>query len=149
MIRLIGLTLLVAIAMSAATVVGAVAFLVSGGVAVCQVKTPEVDLTIPVPTRLADAGLLLARVAMPEEELAEVRREIEPYAPMIEASMRELADVPNGTVLVSVDSPEETVRVERRGGRLRVAVDAPDTVVRVSLPVRSVKRLARQLTAFL
>ena len=149
MIKLMGLTLLVGISMSAATVVSGAVFLATGGVAFCQVETPEVDLTFPVPTRLADAGLLLARLAVPEKELAEARREIEPFLPLIQEVARELADVPNGTVLVSVTTPDETVVVERRGGRLRVDVDAPDASVHVSLPARSVKRLARQLSLLL
>ncbi|HVR30430.1 MAG TPA: hypothetical protein VMS86_12960 [Thermoanaerobaculia bacterium] len=146
MIKLIGLTLLVGISMSAATVVSGVAFLATGGVALCQVETPEVDLTIPVPTRLADAGLLLARLVIPEDELADARREVAPFMPMIQTAAWELANVPNGTVLVSVTTPQETVLVERRGGRLHVDVDAPDAKVHVSLPARSVARLARQLT---
>jgi hypothetical protein len=144
-IKLIGLTFFVGIAMSAATMVSAVAFLAAGGVAVCRVETPDVNLTIPVPTRLADAGLMVARIAIPEQELDSMRQEMQPFLPMVEAATRELADVPNGTVLVAVDTPEERIRIERRLGRLRVDVRAPDTVVHVSLPARSVKRIARQL----
>jgi len=148
-IKLLALTLFTGLSMSAATVVSAAAFLVTGGVALCRVETPEVNLTLPFPTHLADLGLLIARVAMPEEELADVRQEVEPYIPMIDGVLRELADVPNGTVLVAVSSPDETVVVDRRGGRFRVDVDSRDVDVHVSIPARSVKRLARQLSEFL
>ena len=145
MIKLFGLTMLVGLATSVQTVVAGVAFMVMGGVAVCSVRTPEVNLYIPVPTQLADAGLMVARYAMPERERDEVRRNLAPWLPIVETVTQELADVPNGTVLVSVDTPEETVRIQKRHGRLTVDVDAPDAEVHVSLPARSVKRIARQL----
>jgi hypothetical protein len=144
-IKLLGLFALVSVAMSAATTVGAAALLATGGVAVCRIDTPDVDLLLPVPTRLADAGLVAARWAMPDEERAELHREIGAYLPMIEAVVDELAALPNGTVLVAVESPEETVRIERRGGRLHVDVRAPDASVHVSLPGRSLQRLVRQI----
>jgi hypothetical protein len=149
MIKLIGLTFFVGASMAVATVVNAAAFLAVGGIALCRVDTPEVHLTIPVPTHVIDAGLLAARIAVPEQEMAEVRREVEPWAPMIESVTRALADLPDGTVLVSVVTAEETVQVARRGGRWRVDVDAEDAEVHVSIPVRSVKRIARGVTSFL
>ena len=149
MIKLFALTVFTGLSMSVATLVSGVVFLAAGGVAMCRVATPELDLTIAIPTHLIDAGLAAARLAMPDREWAEVRREVEPWLPLIEATTRELADLPNGTVLVSVATSEENVSVERRGGRLRVDVDAQDAEVHVSLPARSVKRIARQLTNFL
>ena len=145
MIKLFGLTMLVGLATSVQTVVAGVVFVAMGGVAVCSVKTPDVNLYIPVPTQLADAGLMVARYLMPERERHEVRRNLEPWLPVVETITHELADVPNGTVLVSVDTTEETVRIQKRHGRLTVDVDAPDAEVHVSLPARSVKRIARQL----
>ena len=145
MIKLFGITLVVGLATSVQTLVAGVAFMAIGGVAVCSVQTPDVNLYIPVPTQLADAGLMIARYAMPEHERAEVRRNLEPWLPVVETITQELADVPNGTVLVSVDTPEETVRIQKRHGRLTVDVDATDAEVHVSLPARSVKRIARQM----
>jgi hypothetical protein len=149
MIKLAALTLFAGLSMSVATMVSGGVFLATGGVAVCRVATEEVDLTIPIPTHLIDAALITARLAMPDQELDSVRQEIEPWSPMIDAAARELADLPDGTVLVSVETAEETVRVERRGGRLRVDVSADDADVHVSLPARSVERIARQVTTFL
>jgi hypothetical protein len=145
MIKLLGITMLVGLATSVQTVVAGAAFVAIGGVAVVEVKTPDVNLFIPAPTHFADAGLMVARFAMPEHERAEVRRNLEPWLPMIESATRELADAPNGTMLVSVDTPEESVRIQKRHGRLTVDVDAPDAEVHVSIPARSVKRIARQL----
>jgi|SRR5687768_17164995 hypothetical protein len=149
MIKLAALTLFAGLSMSVATMVSAGVFLATGGVAVCQVATEEVDLTIPIPTHLIDAALVTARFALPRQELDSVRREIEPWGPMIEAAGRELADLPEGTVLVTVETAAETVRIERRGGRLRIDVDAADAEVHVSLPARSIQRIARQVSTFL
>jgi hypothetical protein len=149
MIKLFALTVFTGLSMSAATLVSGAVFLATGGVAVCRVATPEVNLTIPVPTHLIDVALVAARFGMPDHELAQMRREVEPWIPMIEAGTRELAVLPDGTVLVAVETSEVTVLVERRGGRFRVDVDSPDADVHVSLPARSFKRIASQLTSFL
>ena len=74
-----------------------------------------------------------------------MRQEVEPWLPMVETITSALADLPNGTVLVSVATSEETVRVEKRSGALTVDVDTEDTDVHVSLPARSAKRIGRQL----
>ena len=146
MIKLFAITLLVGLATSVQTVVAGAVFVAIGGVGVCRVETPDVNLYIPVPTHLADAGLMIARYAMPEHERAEVRRELAPWLPVVETVTQALSDLPDGTVLVAVDTTEESVRVQKRSGRLAVDVRAPDTVVHVSMPSRSVKRIARQLS---
>jgi hypothetical protein len=145
MFKLFGVTLLIGLSTSVQTVVAGAVFLAMGGVAVCRVEAPDVNLFIPVPTQLIDAGLLVARVAMPDQERDRMRQEVEPWMPMVETITDALADLPNGTVLVSVETTEETVRVEKRLGRLTVAVDTEDTDVHVSLPARSAKRIGRQL----
>ena len=145
MFKLFGLTLLVGLTTSVQTVVAGAVFLAMGGVAVCRVETPDVNLFIPMPTQLADAGLIVARIAMPEQERERLRLEAGPWMPMVETITDALADLPNGTVLVSVETAQETVRVEKRLGRLTVNVDTEDADVHVSLPARSAKRIGRQL----
>ena len=145
MIKLFALTTLVGLSMSVVTLMSGAAFLAAGGVAVCRVESPEVNLFIPIPTQLVDAGLVVASVAMPEDKRAEARGHIEPWLPMIETVTRKLAEVPDGTVLVSVESDGETVLIQRRHGRLSVDVDADDADVHVSIPARSVKRIVSQL----
>jgi hypothetical protein len=146
MIKLIGVSLLVGSSMFVTSVVGAAVYLVTGGIAVCQVETDDVDLTIPVPTRLADMGLLAARIAMPAEELAEVRREIEPYLPALEGMIEAISRVEDGTTLVSVETRGETVLVARRNGRFHVDVEADDATVHVSMPARSLRRLGGEMS---
>ncbi len=144
MIKIISLFFLISIAMCTATVVAGTAYLVVGGIAVCEVETPEVSLTIPVPTQLADAGLLLARFNLPRDsEWSEMRDEIAPFMPAIRSALNALASVKDGTTLVSVETEDETVLIAKRGGRFHVDVDAPDATVHVSVPARSMKRIAR------
>jgi hypothetical protein len=145
MFKLFGLTLLVGLTTSVQTVVAGAVFLAMGGVAVCRVETPELNLFIPMPTQLADAGLIVARMAMPEQEREHLRREAGAWMPMVETITDALADLPNGTVLVSVETAQESVRVSKRLGRLTVDVDSEDADVHVSLPARSAKRIGRQL----
>jgi hypothetical protein len=145
MIKLFGLTLLVGLTSSVQTVVAGVVFLTIGGVGVCRVETPDVKLFIPIPMQLADAGLMVARATMPNQAREEMRREVAPLLPMIETMTAQLADIPNGSVLVSVETGDETVRVQKRLGRFTVDVDAEDADVHVSIPARSVNRIAHQL----
>ena len=150
MIKIIGIFFLIAIAIGTATLVAGTAYLAAGGIAVCEVETPEVNLTIPVPTQLADAGLLLARLTLPRDDgWREMRREIEPFIPALRAALSELAGVKDGTTLVSVETEDETVVIGRHNGRFHVDVDAVDARVHFSVPVRSMKRIARQVTSLL
>jgi hypothetical protein len=145
MFKLFGLTLLVGLTTSVQTVVAGAVFLAMGGVAVCRIDSPDVNLFIPVPTQVVDAGLMVARVAIPDRERDQMRSEVGPWLPLIESITDELASVPNGTVLVSVETGQEKVSVRKTLGRLTVDVDTEDTDVHVSLPARSARRIARQL----
>jgi len=145
MLKLLGVALLVGLLGSVNLLVTGAALLVAGGIAVCSVHAEDVDLDLPIPTQLLDAGLLVARFAMPAEERARMRVEVGPWLPMIERAGRAIAELPDGTVLVSVETREESVRVQRRDGRLAVDVHAPDADVHVSLPARSAKRIVSQL----
>ena len=142
MIKIFAVVLLSALTLSATAVVGTGAYLYSGGIAVCEVDTPEVKLTIPVPMRLADIGLTVARFAMPREDLRQMRREVAPFVPLVEGVLRSIADIPEGT-LVAVSTAEETVFVGHRRGKMQIDVETADAVVHVRVPMRSLQRLAR------
>ena len=143
MIKLIAIVLTSLVTLSATAVVGTGAYLFSGGVAVCKVETPEVSLTIPVPMRLADVGLTIARFAIPHHELREMRRELAPFVPLLEGVLNGIADIPEGSELVSVETPTETVFIGVRDGKMQIDVEAEDAVVHVSVPMSSFRRLAR------
>lgn len=50
--------------------------------------------------------------------------------------VRQLELIPDGTVLVQVDSPHETVRISRDHGLLLVHVDSEQENVRVEVPIK-------------
>lgn len=147
MVKAIALSLLVVLVIIAGATVAAGAYVLSAGVGTVQVRTtgPEaVDLYLPVPVGLVDLGLSVASFAVPEEELAQLRHEMEDWPPLLESVTRELARCPDGT-LVEVHTRDEKVLIVKDRGRLKIDVDAPDARVRVSLPARSLVRIGRKL----
>ena len=68
---------------------------------------------------------------------------------MIEALLAGIADIPDGTTLVSVETRTETVHIGRNGGDIKIDVDASDAVVHIRVPASSIKRLGRNLGRFL
>lgn len=149
MIKLLATTFLIGFSTLFTSLVGAGAYLMTGGIAVCEVETPEIAFKVPVPTRIVDAGLLVTWVGVPREELADVRREIEPYLPMIEEMIDTISRVPDGSTLVSVETEDANVLVQRRDGRFHVDVEADDATVHVSLPARSLRRISGELSLVL
>ncbi len=98
------------------------------------------NITIPVPVNLASTALSF----IPEEDLEEIRAEIGPWMPVIEIVLEELARCPDGP-LVEVENAHETVTIVKRGGKLVIDVDTRDETVHVSVPIRGVEKLVRQL----
>ena len=86
MLKIFALIFLALITLGGTAVVGGGIYIASGGIAVCEIDTPEVSFTLPVPMRLADLGLTIAMHAMPRHELEQLREEIGPFVPLIEAS---------------------------------------------------------------
>jgi hypothetical protein len=141
MLKIIGGVVLAAVLTGGVTLASAAAWVATGGIAVCDIKTPDVSLKVPIPARLAEIGLLIARFAIPEEQRREMREEVGAFRPMIETVLESLADLPEGT-LVSVETDSESVYVGREGSTFVVDVVADDADVRVTFPTRSFRRLA-------
>lgn len=99
---------------------------------------------VPVPAIALDLGLGIAAMAIPPAELARMRAEVGPYAPMLLEVARELEKCPDAT-LVEVVSDRETVRVVKRGGGFVIHVDSPDGQVRVAVPAATLSKVARFL----
>jgi hypothetical protein len=137
----------------AVTVVGTTtvvaATVVTSGVATVQIHDdgPDgVDLYLPMPAALLDLGLAVATVAMPADELAQIRAETAEFAPTVRALADELERMPDA-VLVSVVTDDESVQVEKRGHHFHVSVDGSQGErIRVSLPAKSIGKVARFLT---
>ena len=149
MLKILGLSFLAVITLSGTAFVGAGVYVVSGGIVVCEIDTPEVSFTLPVPMRLVDLGLAVATHSMPRHELEQLREEVGEFVPLIETALEGLTDVPDGTVLVSVKAAEEDVYIGRERGKLVIDVEAPDATVHIKIPARSMRSLSNSLGEFL
>ena len=128
MLKVIGVTFLACVTVSASAVVGTAAYVATGGIGICKVETPDVSLTVPLPMRLAELGLTVARYVGPNSELREIRREAGQFRPLVEGVLSAIADIPTGTTLVSVETGEETVLIGREGRNLTIDIEAPDAM---------------------
>src|SRR6266567_3262009 len=68
------------------------------------------------------------------------------WLPMLKAASRELERCPDAT-LVEVKSPEEHVKIIKRGNALVIDVDDPGETVHVSCPVGVVRTVVNKLEA--
>lgn len=110
-----------------------------GAVRVRSLDSGGPNVTIPVPMSIAHIAL----VAAPDEELLLARGEMGEWATGIVAALAQMETIPDG-VLISVDSSDESVRIEKRGSRLRIDVRSELEHVEVTLPLRSLTRIARR-----
>lgn len=109
-------------------------------VSVEQPGPDGVDLWVPVPALLVDLAVFATPRLVPENELAEARRQVEPYLPALEAFARELEACPDG-VLVEVKSRDEHIVVSKTWRSFHVEVDSPDGHVEVKVPARLLGRV--------
>ncbi len=118
-------------------------FALAAAVAVTGTVTVEVDeksadgthLYIPVPALVFDLALLAAPLIIPDEALAEVRREIAPYRQGLRQMADSLESMPSG-VLVEVLSDGEQVRISKQGRTFHIRVQSEDTDVSIAVPAR-------------
>ncbi|MGD2115862.1 MAG: hypothetical protein PVG07_12455, partial [Acidobacteriota bacterium] len=107
----IALTLAVAV-FFAGTGVALAATVMATGVVTVRVDEGGPDgtnLYLPVPAILIDLGFGVAEVAVPRDELARMRDEVAPYAPMLRTVADELERCPDA-VLVDVVTNTESVQ---------------------------------------
>ncbi len=83
---------------------------------------------------------------VPAHDLDRAVREARPYMPMLEALSKELSRLPDFE-LVSVDSPEDHVRIRTEGRRLMIDVREPGEAVHISCPLATLRHLAENLRA--
>jgi hypothetical protein len=112
----------------------------AGSIAV-DVQDRDTDFRLAVPAAVVHLAVMLTPASM----IREATREAEPYFPAIAAGWQEFERTPD-FVLVSVESPRETVRVEKRGDRILVLVEGQDgSRVNVAIPLRTVRALISKL----
>lgn len=103
-------------------------------------KTPDgVRLVLPFPALLFDLAIFAAPQMVPEQELAEIRREVEPFRASLGAMARELESMPSG-VLVEVEDGEEHVSIRKSSRAFHIDVRSSDADVTVTLPARLLSR---------
>lgn len=96
-------------------------------------------LYIPMPALLFDLAIFAAPLMIPDEALAEARREIAPYRQGLRQMAESLEDMPSG-VLVDVKSAGENVRITKEGRSFHVRVQDGDTDISIALPARLLSR---------
>lgn len=102
-------------------------------------KNEGVNLYIPFPAIFFDLAVLVAPMVVPDDALADARREIAPYQEAIESLVEELEDIPSG-VLVEVESPDAHVQVSKSWRSFKVDVQSDDADVKVKVPARLMSR---------
>jgi len=115
------------------------ALAVTGFVTVEVYEEGGTNLYIPVPALLFDVAIFVAPMVMPDEALADARREIAPYREALATLAEELEDCPSG-VLVDYRGNDERVQISKGWRSFKVDVDSDDTEVHVKVPARLMSR---------
>ncbi|HEV8383848.1 MAG TPA: hypothetical protein VGQ11_03175 [Candidatus Acidoferrales bacterium] len=110
------------------------------GVRVHEKKPEGTNLRLYVPAILVPAAMRIA----PVRELNRAAMRAKEFLPAMRIAVEELERIPDGP-LVEVDSPREHIRIVKSGGSLVVDVDNARETVHVSVPLRMVSNLARDL----
>jgi hypothetical protein len=95
------------------------------------------DVALKIPACLVDCGLpFVAR-----EKFRSHTRQLGEHGEILRTALRELKDIPD-CELVSVDSPDERVRIRKVGKDFVIDVDDHGDKVHVSVPVRVADKVA-------
>ncbi len=121
------------------------------GVATVRVKDVDegINLFIPVPMALVEVAASTAAWGHSDHfrlEMDAHRDQLGELVPLVRTMLAELEDCPDVT-LVEVESDRSRVKVKKQRGDLVVEVDDDGVAVRVSLPVRSVRRMVAKLAS--
>lgn len=103
-------------------------------------KEDDFHLYIPVPAAMIQVGLTAASAAGAFDEIGPLPEEARKWMPVARAAVEALAEAPD-TVLVEVESPDEHVRITKRGSRLVIQVRSPEADVDVTIPARLITRV--------
>lgn len=110
------------------------------GLVTVDVRTADgPNVYVPVPALLFDIAIFLAPLVLPDDALADARREVAPYKESLDLIADELRDCPSGT-LVEVKGRDEHVKVTKSWRSFEVKVDTEDTYVDVQVPARLMSR---------
>jgi hypothetical protein len=127
------------------TALAGVGLLCSEGLVEVKVveRQPEVHhVYVIAPAMLAPIAVHFA----PQRHLSQAAAEIRPWMPTIRATLDQLRETDDMT-LVEVKEPGEHVRVAKEGGSIVVDLEDPDHTVHVSTPIRAISSTMEQLAA--
>ncbi len=111
--------------------------LLHAGVATVWVESPEATFFVPVPIAAVDMALRF----VPEEDLREMRRDLERFEPVVTSALEELSRCPDAT-LVEVQSGEDYVLVRKDGQDLKINVrTGRGEKFSVAVPLRGVRHV--------
>lgn len=97
-----------------------------------------------LPGVLLHAGTCALRFA-PDDELIELRHELDEIAPLMQVVSEELEAMPDVTI-VRVESEDEYVYIRKRDGHLVIDVETEDEDVHVKVPIGAVNEVIRALS---
>ncbi len=112
------------------------------GVRVHEKQPDGTNLRLYVPANLVPAAMKIA----PARELDRAAIRAKEFLPAIRIAADELQRIPDGP-LVEVNSPREHVSIVKSGGSLIIDVDDAHDTVHVSVPLKMLSKLARDLEA--
>ena len=112
------------------------------GVRVHEKKPDGTNLRLYVPAILVPAAMSI----VPAHELDRAAMRAKEFLPAMRIAAEELERIQDGP-LVEVHSPREHVSIVKSGGLLVVDVDDARNTVHVTLPLKMVSKLARDLEA--
>ncbi len=93
-----------------------------------------------VPGALAPIGMKF----IPRENWNQVEKEIRPWLPGLRAAVEGIAEYPDATFVEVIDRTDH-VRIHKDGGSIVVDVDDPGETVHVSVPLRTIQSVVREL----
>jgi hypothetical protein len=93
-----------------------------------------------VPGALAPVGMKF----IPREHWNQVEKEIRPWLPGLRAIVEGIAEYPDTTFVEVIDRTDH-VRIHKDGGSIVVDVEDPGETVHVSVPLRTIQSVVREL----
>jgi hypothetical protein len=109
-------------------------------VKVTENKPDGTNLNLYLPAILATGGAHF----VPDRHLERMAREMRHVLPALTVAAQEMENIPDGP-LVEVTSTREEVRVTKDGNSIEVYVNNSRETVHVSVPLRAIHSMARQL----
>jgi hypothetical protein len=107
---------------------------------VVEKKPQGVHIHVIAPAMLAPIAVYF----VPQRDLADAARQIQPNMPAIRAALEGLRDSDH-VMFVEVNEPGEHVEVAKSGGSIVVDVDDADETVHVSAPIAAISSTVNQL----